>query len=68
MTFADLLAICELTQTLAHDLDLGNSGRPRLQAWMGRVKQELGTTFDDAHIGIQYMRKAYLKARNKSLL
>lgn len=48
MTLADLLGICELMQPFAASFDV-TEGRPKLKAWMERVKMRLQPHFDEAH-------------------
>lgn len=48
ISFADILAACELEQPKMADYDPFN-GRPRLTAWYQRVKQATNPYYDEAH-------------------
>ncbi|CAI5649298.1 glutathione S-transferase theta-1 [Oreochromis niloticus] len=49
ISVADVVAVVEIMQPLGTGVD-GFEGRPKLVAWRGRVKEELGEElFDDAH-------------------
>ncbi len=48
VTLADLFAICELLQPGCTGYDV-TQGRPRLLAWMARVKARLQPHFDEVH-------------------
>ena len=48
LTIADLLGICELQQPVSIGYDV-SKGRPRLTAWMARVKSEIRPHFDHTH-------------------
>ena len=48
ITLSDLLCICEIMQPVAIRYDV-TKGRPKLAAWMERVKSRLGVVFDEAH-------------------
>ena len=48
VSLADLIAYCEVMQPIAGKCDVTN-GRPKLKAWMERVKQRLSPTVVDAH-------------------
>ena len=56
ITLADLLCICEIMQPASIGYDI-TKGRPKLAAWMERVKSRLGVVFDDAHKGILELAK-----------
>ncbi len=48
VTLADIFAICELTQVTSLGFDI-TRGRPRLAAWVPRIKAKLQPHFDDVH-------------------
>ena len=61
MSFADILAACELMQPTMSGRDV-LAGRPKLQQWMERVQTETQPFFDEAH-QVFYRSKDKLKNR-----
>jgi len=58
ISIGDLLGICELMQPLSVGHEVFN-GRPKLEAWAGRVKERLGGDFDEAHAQIYKIREMF---------
>jgi len=58
ISIGDLLGICELMQpvSVGHDVF---KGRPKLEAWASRVKENLGADFDEAHGHIYKLRDQF---------
>jgi len=58
ISISDLLGVCELMQpvSVGHDVF---KGRPKLEAWAGRVKENLGTDFDEAHAHLYKLRDQF---------
>jgi len=48
ISVADLFAACELEQPTMAGFDV-TEGRPKLKAWLERVRQECGPFYDEAH-------------------
>ena len=48
ITIADLLGVSEVMQPLAGGYDV-TMGRPKLAAWLERVKARVGPIFDETH-------------------
>lgn len=49
ISFADILAACELEQPKMADFD-PFEGRPRLSSWYKRVKEVTNPFYDEAHV------------------
>lgn len=62
ISIADLLCICELMQPWAGGFDI-NEGRPKLAAYVERVRQRLEPHFTEANVVVEAVRDAVLKAR-----
>lgn len=56
ISFADILATCEIEQTRAAGYDLFKD-RPKLKAWYERVKKASNPFYDDAHVVVNKMVK-----------
>ena len=56
ISLADLVCIVEVMQPLAGGHDV-KAGRPKLSAWIDRVKQNIGPLFDEAHKPIFQLTK-----------
>lgn len=61
LSFADILAACELEQPRMADYD-PFEGRPRLTAWYQRVKQQTNPFYDEAHVILNKI----VKSNNKN--
>lgn len=64
MSIADLLGVCELMQPLATGCDV-TEGRPKLGAWMNRVKERLQPHFDEAHAIVYRVRDMFVETSGK---
>jgi glutathione S-transferase len=64
ISFADILAACELEQPKLADYDVFQ-GRPRLNAWYQKVKSITNPFYDEAHF---IMNKIVNNAKNKPKL
>ncbi|BES96725.1 glutathione s-transferase [Nesidiocoris tenuis] len=62
ISFADLLAACELQQLLLTDLD-PKEGRPNLAAWMERVRQLTNPHFDEAAARLVKISKKHASSK-----
>lgn len=52
MSAADIFAICEIEQPRIAGYD-AKVGRPKLGAWMDRVKRETNPFYDEAHVIVE---------------
>ena len=48
MTFADVLAVCDLMQVVSLGYNVA-AGHPRLASWMKQVQERLSPHFDEVH-------------------
>jgi len=62
LSIADLLAVTELEQPGMADLDV-REGRPILTEYMNRVRERLQPHYDDAHVFVGKVRKAFLAGK-----
>jgi len=66
ISIGDLLGICELMQpvSVGHDVF---KGRPKLEAWASRVKETLGSNFEEAHEHIYKVRDQFSASQTAKL-
>ena len=64
ISIGDLLCICELMQAYSVGHDLGE-GRPKLAAYLERVKQRLQPVFDESHVMVYKVRDMFAGAKPK---
>lgn len=58
ITIADLIAISEVMQPWAAGFDV-EGDRPKVVAWMNRVKERLQPHFDDVHQHVYHVRDTF---------
>ena len=60
ISVADLFGVCELMQPLGAGQDV-KEGRPKLAAWINRVKERTQPHFDEVHKMLYKARDSYLE-------
>uniref|UniRef100_A0A0A9XBW2 glutathione transferase n=1 Tax=Lygus hesperus TaxID=30085 RepID=A0A0A9XBW2_LYGHE len=64
ISFADLLAACEVEELILTDYN-PREGRPKLAAWLDRVRAETNPYYDEAHERINKLAKKLVAGRAK---
>lgn len=66
VTFADILAACEIEQPKASGVDV-YEGRPKVRQWHERVRSFLNPYYDEAHVTINKVIEKQRKSKLQNI-